>query len=114
MPSYQHFALDVDDFMAVYRKLKEKGVLEAKTFKNAIHELPDGAVQMYARDPAGNLVEVNWPDVATLDVSQIPELRKLGEIAEQSGDALRASLYFDRPQLRVPRDDQGESARQSG
>jgi len=27
-------------------------------------KLPDGSVQMYLRDPAGNLVEVDWPDGA--------------------------------------------------
>jgi hypothetical protein len=40
--------------------------------------LPDGAVQMYLRDPAGNLVEVNWPDVTTLDREVIPEIGKIG------------------------------------
>ena len=26
-----------------------------------------GQVQLYFRDPAGNLIELNWPDAATLD-----------------------------------------------
>ena len=52
---------------------------------------------MYLRDPGGNLLEVDWPDVNTLDTSRIPELRKLSEFAEQKGDALNASLYLDRP-----------------
>ena len=30
-------------------------------------KLSDGAVQMYIRDPAGNLVELDWPDVNNLD-----------------------------------------------
>ncbi len=98
VPTYQHFALDVDDFHAVYERCKAMGVLESKTFRNAVNELPDGSVQMYLRDPAGNLVEVDWPDVNTLDVSRIPEMKKLSELAPQSGDALRASLYFDRPE----------------
>jgi hypothetical protein len=33
---------------------------------------------MYLRDPAGNLVEVNWPDVTTLDREVIPEIEKIG------------------------------------
>jgi hypothetical protein len=33
---------------------------------------------MYLRDPAGNLVEVNWPDVTTLDRDLIPEIQKIG------------------------------------
>jgi hypothetical protein len=52
--------------------------------------LPDGAVQMYLRDPAGNLVEVNWPDVTTLDREVIPEIQKIG------GDP-EAVLYLGPP-----------------
>jgi hypothetical protein len=40
--------------------------------------LPCGAVQMCLRDPAGNLVEVNWPDATTLDRDLIPEIQKIG------------------------------------
>ena len=97
VPLYQHFALDVDDFHGVYEAAKRIGALDSKTFSNPINELPDGSVQMYLRDPGGNLVEVDWPDVTTLDRSRIPELKKLSEFAEQTGDALRASLYLDRP-----------------
>lgn len=96
VPRYQHFALDVDDFDAVYRKAKELGVLDGETFSNSINELPDGAVQMYLRDPGGNLVEVNWPDVATLDRSRYPEMKKLDDRVKQTGEALRATLYLGR------------------
>ena len=97
VPVYQHFALDVDDFHAVYEAAKKVGALDDKTFRNAVNELPDGSVQMYLRDPGGNLLEVDWPDVNTLDRARIPELKKLAEFAEQTGDALAASLYLDRP-----------------
>jgi catechol 2,3-dioxygenase-like lactoylglutathione lyase family enzyme len=100
VPVYQHFALDVDDFHAVYEAAKKLSALDDKTFRNSVNELPDGCVQMYLRDPGGNLLEVDWPDVTTLDRSRIPELKKLAEFAEQSGDALAASLYYDRPELR--------------
>ena len=39
-------------------------------------ELPSGQVQLYFRDPAGNLIELNWPDADTLDRSRYPELRR--------------------------------------
>ncbi len=100
VPVYQHFALDVDDFHSVYEAAKKLGALDGKTFRNAVNELPDGCVQMYLRDPGGNLVEVDWPDVTTLDRSRIPELRKLDEFAKQEGEALAASLYLDRPDFR--------------
>lgn len=103
VPRYQHFALDVDDFHAVYEEAKRRGALDGATFRSAVNELPDGSVQMYLRDPAGNLVEVNWPDVSTLDRSRIPELRNLSDFAEQEGEALEASLFLDRPQLQPRR-----------
>ena len=103
VPLYQHFALDVDDFHAVYEAAKKIGALDVTTFWNPINELPDGSVQMYLRDPGGNLVEVDWPDVKTLDRSRIPELRRLSEHAPQEGEALDASLYLDRPQFQPSR-----------
>ena len=66
---------------------------DTTTFRNPINELPDGSVQMYLRDPGGNLLEVDWPDITTLDTSRIPELRKLSEFAEQDrGSAERIAL----------------------
>src|SRR5208337_685655 len=47
VPVFQHFAMDVDDFHAVYERARELGVLDFKTFRNAVNELPDGSVQMY-------------------------------------------------------------------
>lgn len=93
---YQHFALDVDDFHAVYEAAKARGVLDGETFGNAVNELPDGSVQMYLRDPSGNLVEVDWPDVASLDTARIPELQKLADRFPQVGEALAATLYLER------------------
>jgi catechol 2,3-dioxygenase-like lactoylglutathione lyase family enzyme len=103
IPKFQHFAIDVDDFHAVYESAKSLGALDMVTFRNAVNELPDGCVQMYLRDPAGNLIEVDWPDVNTLDRSRIPELKKLAEFAEQKGQALAASLYLDRPHMKPAR-----------
>ena len=90
---YQHFALNVDDFQAVYDKAVACGALDAEAFGNAVRELPDGAVQMYLRDPGGNLVEVNWPDVSTLDRSLLPEMKALADSFPQTGDNLRATLF---------------------
>jgi hypothetical protein len=45
---------------------------------STVRELPDGAVQIYLRDPAGNLVEVNWRNANTLDRGLIGEIQKIG------------------------------------
>jgi hypothetical protein len=55
---------------------------------------------MYLRDPAGNLVEIDWPDVNTLDRSRIPEMKLLTEFAAQDDEGLKASLYLDRPHMK--------------
>ena len=101
MPFYQHFAVDVDDFHAAYDAAKAIGALDSTAFRNPVNELPDGCVQMYLRDPAGNLIEIDWPDVETLDRSRIPEMKLLTEFAEQNAEGLAASLYLDRPHLKT-------------
>ena len=92
LPS-SYFALSVDDFEAVYVKAKALGILDDESWSSHIYELPDGSVQLYLRDPAGNLVEVDWPDVTTLDRSVVTDLRKLADDVPQNGDAARATLF---------------------
>ncbi len=92
-PMYHHFALDVDDFEGAYRRARELGVLDGETFGTDVRELSDGSVQMYLRDPVGSLVELNWPDVDTLDRSVFGELTRLEDQRPQTGEAAQARLY---------------------
>jgi catechol 2,3-dioxygenase-like lactoylglutathione lyase family enzyme len=95
-PQFHHIGLDVDRFEEAYLKAKELELHDDTAFFSDIYELPDGRVQMYLRDPAGNLVELDWPDVTTLDRSVLPELRKLADTVEQTPEGLRATLYRNR------------------
>ncbi|MGH3109722.1 MAG: VOC family protein [Gaiellaceae bacterium] len=95
-PAFHHIAINVDDFEGAYRRAKELEILERESFFEDMYELPDGSVQMYIRDPAGNLVEIDWPDVSTLDRSLFPDLKRLGDTVPQTGDALRATLYLEK------------------
>lgn len=96
-PRYHHFGLEVDDFEAVYREAKELGALDPQAFgRSAVRELPDGSVQMYLRDPAGNLVEVVWPDVSTLDRELFEDLTRLADHVEQRPEAEEATLFLAR------------------
>lgn len=92
-PEYHHFGLDVENFEDVYLKARERGILDAETFGGAVRELPDRAVQMYLRDPAGNLVEVNWPDLTTLDRSVVEDVVRVADMEPQEGEAALARLY---------------------
>ena len=93
-PDFHHIGLDVDDFEAAYRLASERGLFDGDAFGAEVRELIDGAVQMYLRDPAGNLVEVNWPDVSTLDRSVVTNLVRIEDERPQSDEARRASLYL--------------------
>jgi catechol 2,3-dioxygenase-like lactoylglutathione lyase family enzyme len=92
-PRAHHVAIDVDDFEAVYREAKRRGVLDGETWAERARYHPAGWVQMYIRDPAGNLVEVDWPDVSTLDPELVAELAQLEDTVPQTGDARAATLY---------------------
>ena len=74
-------------------KAKELGFLDAGTFGASVRELPDGAVQMYIRDPAGNLVEIDWPDISSLDRSVVAAISRLEDERPQTGVAAGATLY---------------------
>jgi YD repeat-containing protein len=98
-PPFHHVGINVDDFEQAYLRAKALGVLERGSFFEDMYELPDGSVQMYLRDPAGNLIEIDWPDVETLDPSVFSELKKLGDVVPQTGEALRATLYLNKGDL---------------
>ena len=96
----QHFALDVDDFAAVDRAAKAHGVLKFETFSNCMYELPDSAVQMYLRDPAGPVIEDELTERCDPRPERLPELKKLNDRVRQTGEALEATLYLvGRPKL---------------
>jgi lactoylglutathione lyase len=92
-PQYHHFALDVDDFEAAYAKVRELEIRDDTTFMGGVFELPGGEAQMYLRDPAGNLVEIDWPDASTLDRTIVTEIVRLADIAPQDAESRTARLY---------------------
>ncbi|MEI7760202.1 MAG: VOC family protein [Thermoleophilia bacterium] len=95
-PSHAHFALEITEFMPVYRRMKELGVLDHTTFGNAMFELPDGGIQMYVRDPTGNLVELDHPDASTIPRDEVPEYMRLADLRPQEGEAAQATLWHGR------------------
>jgi Glyoxalase/Bleomycin resistance protein/Dioxygenase superfamily len=95
-PRFHHIGLNVDDFEAVYWRAREQGLQDQSAFFSGMYELPDGAVQMYLRDPADNLVEIDWPDAAALDERVRADMVALGARVPQIGEALGATLYLER------------------
>ena len=91
-PAAAHLALEVDDIVAVYERARELGILDRRRFGYAIAELPGGEAQLYVRDPAGNLVELDHPDGAAAR-ERIDEMILLSERRPQpEGATPRLSL----------------------
>jgi catechol 2,3-dioxygenase-like lactoylglutathione lyase family enzyme len=93
-PQFEHIALEVDDFEAVYRKAQELGIFDRRRHGHHLFELPSGCVQLYLSDPAGNLLEIVWPDVTTLDRTVIADLVRRTDRFPQSDEGQRATLFL--------------------
>lgn len=93
-PEYHHLGMTVDDFSKVYRVADNRGLFASwdDNSDGSLYLLPDGAVQMYLADPAGNLIEVDHPDVRSLDESIQAQIVNREELDDQSGDAANATL----------------------
>jgi catechol 2,3-dioxygenase-like lactoylglutathione lyase family enzyme len=96
-PTVHHFAVTVDDFEAVFDRAVERDALDEDTFGSALYEFPDGAVQLYLRDPSDNLLECDWPDATTLPdrIRERVTTREERYGVEQTGAAAEATLFPD-------------------
>ncbi|PLK46020.1 VOC family protein [Emticicia sp. TH156] len=53
-----HICVQVDDFNTIFFRMKELGIIDITPW-GKVRKLPDGAMQMFVRDPSGNLVEIS-------------------------------------------------------
>ncbi|KIA94057.1 glyoxalase [Pedobacter kyungheensis] len=53
-----HICVQVDDFSSVFFRMKALNAIDINPW-GKVRKLPDGAMQMFVRDPAGNLVEIS-------------------------------------------------------
>jgi lactoylglutathione lyase len=66
-PSFRgHVCLQVADFNETFGRLKELGAIDTAPW-GRVRRLCDGTMQMFARDPSGNLIELSHPDSSTVD-----------------------------------------------
>jgi len=65
-PFRAHFCLVVDDFNGVFRRLDAAGAIDIEPWGKG-RRLPSGSMQMFARDPSGNLLEIASLQNAELD-----------------------------------------------
>ncbi|MEM6347842.1 MAG: VOC family protein [Bacteroidota bacterium] len=53
-----HVCFKVDNFNELFWRFKEQGIIDDKPW-GKVRQLTDGAMQMFIRDPSGNLVEIS-------------------------------------------------------
>jgi catechol 2,3-dioxygenase-like lactoylglutathione lyase family enzyme len=96
-----HFGVevDLDTLVSAYRSAADRGIVDEDTFNGGLIGLPGDVVQLYLRDPRGNLVELDAVGASDLPDDLRAELRVLDERRPQRGDHARARLYIgaDRP-----------------
>jgi len=91
--SHHHFAITVDDVEPVYRAAERWNAFDYKAFGNNLVELPGVVVQLYVRDPAGNLVEIDHYGVERLPDDLRAQLKGLWEFNPQSEENMRGRLF---------------------
>jgi len=67
-PFRAHFCIEVPDFMGVFRRAKAAGAIDLEPW-GRVRQLPGGKMQMFVRDPHGNLIEIASVAGATIDAS---------------------------------------------
>jgi len=91
--SHHHFGVTVDDVEPVYRAAERWDAFDDEAFGNRLVELPGDVVQLYVRDPAGNLVEVDHHGVERLPDDLRARLRGLWDFNPQSDAQMSARLF---------------------
>lgn len=61
-----HVCVQVDDFSSLFFRMKALNIIDIHPW-GKVRKLPDGAMQMFVRDPAGNLVEISSIPGAEVD-----------------------------------------------
>jgi catechol 2,3-dioxygenase-like lactoylglutathione lyase family enzyme len=91
--SHHHLGITVNDLEPVYRAAERRGAFDDDAFGNRLVELPGDVVQLYVRDPAGNLVEIDHHGADRLPEDLRARLRGLWDFNPQSDDHMRARLF---------------------
>jgi lactoylglutathione lyase len=66
-PSFRgHVCLVVEDFNTFFRRAKDLGIIDIEPW-GKVRRMPDGAMQMFIRDPANNLLEISSPPGYVVD-----------------------------------------------
>jgi catechol 2,3-dioxygenase-like lactoylglutathione lyase family enzyme len=91
--SHHHIGITVENLEPVYRAVQRHDAFDEVAFHNRLVELPGDVVQLYLRDPAGNLVEIDQVGVDRLPDDMRARLKGLWDFNPQSDENMRARLF---------------------
>src|SRR4051794_12010051 len=58
-PSFRgHICVQVNNFNTIFYRMKELNIIDSSPW-GKVKKLPDGSMQMFIRDPSGNLLEIS-------------------------------------------------------
>jgi lactoylglutathione lyase len=63
-----HFCLVVPDFMGVFKRAKARNAIDVNAW-GKVRQLPNGKMQMFVRDPSGNLIEIASTSSESIDLA---------------------------------------------
>lgn len=75
-----HACFTVTNFNELFWRFKELGCIDTSPW-GKVRNLPDGATQMFIRDPSGNLLEISAPPEYEIDLQILSD-----ELFQQDGD----------------------------
>jgi catechol 2,3-dioxygenase-like lactoylglutathione lyase family enzyme len=92
--SHHHFAVTVNDLDPVYKAAERRGAFDRTAFGNHLVELPGDVVQLYVRDPARNLVEIDQHGVDLLPHDLRAALKGIWDLHPQDVANMSARLFL--------------------
>ena len=91
--SHHHFGVTVDDLERAYRVADRRGAFDHTSFGNHLVLLPGDVVQLYLRDPAGNLLELDQAGAERLPDDMRAQLKRIGDFHPQDEENARGRLF---------------------
>ena len=91
--SHHHLGITVDDLEPVYRAAERRDAFDRRAFGNHLVELPGDVIQLYLRDPAGNLVEIDHAGKDRLPEDLRAEVKGLWDFNPQSDENMDGRLF---------------------
>jgi catechol 2,3-dioxygenase-like lactoylglutathione lyase family enzyme len=91
--SHHHVAFTVDDLERAYAVAERRGAFDCQAFGNHLVELPGDVVQLYVRDPAGNLIELDQPGLDRLAADLRAQVKPLWELHPQTHENMQGRLF---------------------